>query len=91
MFTTLEQEFNARAIHHKLLMVSTYLSNQYIAENSKLKDGVNIPLSNIQEQSRDYAFHKTQEFLLNGELEQAYTEAWNDLQFKIPDNFVSTN
>lgn len=91
MFTTLEQEFNARAIQHKLLMVGTYFSNQYIADNSTLKDGVNIPLSNIQEQSLEYATHKTQEYLLNGELEQAYTEAWNDLQYKIPDNYVSTN
>ena len=91
MFTTLEQEFNARAIQHKLLMVNTYLSNQYITENSKLKEGINIPISNLQEQSWEYAIHKTQEYLLNGELEQIYTEAWNDMQFRIPDNYVSTN
>ena len=92
MFTTLEQEFNARAIQHKLLMVNTYLSNQYIAENSTLKEGsINVPEINLKEQSWEYAIHKTQEYLLNGELEEAYNEAWNVMQFKIPDNYVSTN
>lgn len=92
MFLTLEQEFNARAMHHKLIMVGTYLSNQYIADNSTLKDGsIDIPNQNLHEQSLEYATYKTQEYLLEGKLEQIYTDAWNDLQYKIPDNYVSSN
>lgn len=74
--TTLEQEFRARVMVHKMSVLGGVLMLAY-KQHEKGFGGINLPDHTIDEQADKYSNERIQKAIADGTFNKMYEEAWN--------------
>ena len=80
-----EQELKTRIWQHKVCLTMAEIANRYIEEQNK--GDIKIPRTILQQQAVELANKAVAGYIAQGKLEEAYSEAWNKLKDKLPDNY----
>ena len=78
----IQKELNARIAGHKLLVVNTYIQQQYL-DAEKLSPIV-LPDVIAEKNAKEFSQRLTAQYLLNGILEQEYNKSWFYLAEQLP-------
>lgn len=82
----LEQELQARIFLHKVAIVKSTLAHAYITEE-KARGGIMLAEPCLEDNAMEFADTIIQKLLENGELDNAYDKAWEEIKNYIPDNY----
>lgn len=81
----MEQELKVRIFQHMTTVLAAQYANQYI--QSQTTGMIQLPLFQVREQAVEVANNLVQKVIANGQLEEEYLKAWDEIKDKIPDNY----
>ena len=82
----LEQELKARVFLHKVAVIKSTLAHAYITKE-KAKGGLMLSEPSLQQNAIEFADTTLAQVMFRGELDKAYSEAWELIKDYIPDDY----